>query len=155
MLRKPRATWKRCVVFRFVRHQTSANDSFFAIADSAFATGMEFACMLAVQERGTSRGSATGYPFSLPLYPGFAGPRNNAMTTTDIGILLIVLCVLLWAIMAALHRHTVQLKALQAQLDELLDASQPKRPRPTEADVLGRNDHGEPRAVHASGEKRA
>jgi hypothetical protein len=67
MLRKPRATWKRCVVFRFVRHQTSANDSFFAIADSAFATGMEFACMLAVQERGTSRGSATGYSFSLPL----------------------------------------------------------------------------------------
>jgi hypothetical protein len=77
------------------------------------------------------------------------------MTTTDIGILLIVLCVLLWAIMAAQHRHTVQLKALQARLDELLDASQPKRPRPTEADVLGRNDRGEPRAVHASGEKRA
>lgn len=77
------------------------------------------------------------------------------MTTTDIGILLIVLCVLLWAIMAALHRHTVQLKALQARLDELLDASQPKRTHPTEADVLGRNDHGEPRAVHASSEKRA
>lgn len=146
---------KHCVVFRFVRHQTSANDSFFAIADSAFATGTEFACMLAVQARDTSRGSPTGYSFSLPLYPGFAGPRNNAMTTTDIGILLIVLCVLLWAIMTALHRHTVQLKALQAQLDELLDAAQPKRPRPTEADVLGRNDRGEPRAVHASGEKRA
>lgn len=77
------------------------------------------------------------------------------MTTTDIGILLIVLCVLLWAIMAALHRHTVQMKALQAQLDELLDASPRKRPRTTEADVLGRSDYGEPRAVHASGEKRA
>lgn len=76
------------------------------------------------------------------------------MTTTDIGILLIVLCVLLWAIMAALHRHTVQLKALQAQLDDLLGASEPKRPHPTEANVLGRSDHPEPRAVHASGEKR-
>lgn len=77
------------------------------------------------------------------------------MTTTDIGILLIVLCVLLWAIMAAQHRHTVQLKALQAQLQKLLDASEPKRPRPVDADVLGRNDHAEPRAVHAPGEKRA
>jgi hypothetical protein len=77
------------------------------------------------------------------------------MTTTDIGILIIVLCILLWAIMAALHRHTVQLKSLQARLDELLDASRPESPRGTEADVLGRNDHGEPRAVHAQGEKRA
>ncbi|MGH8114867.1 MAG: hypothetical protein ACREPS_07450 [Rhodanobacteraceae bacterium] len=77
------------------------------------------------------------------------------MTTTDIGILLIVLCVLLWAIMAALHRHTVQMKALQAQLDELLDASRPKPSSGTEATVLGRNDHGEPRAVHPSAEKRA
>jgi hypothetical protein len=77
------------------------------------------------------------------------------MTTTDIGILLIVLCVLLWAIMAALHRHTVQLKALRAQLDELLDASMPKRPHATEADVLGRNDHGESRAEHVRDEKRA
>lgn len=77
------------------------------------------------------------------------------MTTTDIGILLIVLCVLLWAIMAALHRHTVQLKALQAQLDELLGASRPKRPRVSEAEVLGRNDHDESRAAPVAGEKRA
>ena len=77
------------------------------------------------------------------------------MTTTDIGILLIVLCVLLWAIMAALHRHTVQLKVLQAQLDELLEVSRPKRSRTTEADVLGRNDHGESRAAPVPGEKRA
>ena len=42
------------------------------------------------------------------------------MTTTDIGILLIVQCVLLWAIMAALHRHTVQLEALKAQMRKLL-----------------------------------
>jgi hypothetical protein len=77
------------------------------------------------------------------------------MTTTDIGILLIVLCILLWAIMAALHRHTVQLKSLQAQLDELLDAFPLKRSRTAEADVLGRNDHGEIHAGHAPGEKRA
>lgn len=77
------------------------------------------------------------------------------MTTTDIGILLIVLCVLLWAIMAALHRHTVQMKALQAQLDELLGASRSISLRGTDANVLGRNDHGDPRAVHAQGEKRA
>lgn len=44
------------------------------------------------------------------------------MTTTDIGILLIVLCILLWAIMAALHRHTVQLETLKTQMQELLDA---------------------------------
>lgn len=46
------------------------------------------------------------------------------MTTTDIGILLIVQCVLLWAIMAALHRHTVQLEALKAQMHKLLTARQ-------------------------------
>ncbi len=44
------------------------------------------------------------------------------MTTTGVGILLIVLCVLLWAIMAALHRHTVQLEALKSQMQELLKA---------------------------------
>ncbi|HEU0277484.1 MAG TPA: hypothetical protein VFQ95_06680 [Rhodanobacteraceae bacterium] len=44
------------------------------------------------------------------------------MTTTDIGILLIVLCIVLWAIMAALHRHTVQLEALKTQLQELVKA---------------------------------
>lgn len=42
------------------------------------------------------------------------------MTDTDIVILLIVLCVLLWAIMAALHRHTTQLRSLQKQLEKLL-----------------------------------
>ncbi|MGH8160839.1 MAG: hypothetical protein ACRESR_01555 [Gammaproteobacteria bacterium] len=46
------------------------------------------------------------------------------MTTTDIGILLIVLCILLWAIMAALHRHTVQLEALKVQMESLLKALQ-------------------------------
>jgi len=44
------------------------------------------------------------------------------VTFTDIGILLIVLCILLWAIMAALHRHTVQLEALKSQMQELLKA---------------------------------
>ena len=128
------------------------NVTAFAIADSAFATGTECACILGAAGRGASH---RGTPFSLPFYPDLAGPRNDVMTTTDIGILLIVLCVLLWAIMAALHRHTVQLKALQAQLDELLEASRPKRSRTTEAEVLGRNDHGESRATHVPGEKRA
>ncbi|MGH8111681.1 MAG: hypothetical protein ACREPL_07080 [Rhodanobacteraceae bacterium] len=41
------------------------------------------------------------------------------MTTTAIGILLIVQGVLLWAIMAALHRHTSQLAALRERLDAL------------------------------------
>lgn len=77
------------------------------------------------------------------------------MTTTDIGILLIVLCVLLWAIMAALHRHTVQLQTLKAQLDALLNATQPRSSRTTEGGTSVRNDLGEPRAVHAPGEKRA
>lgn len=47
------------------------------------------------------------------------------MTITDIGVLLIILCVLLWAIMAALHRHTVQLEALRKQIEAL----QPGPPR--------------------------
>jgi hypothetical protein len=42
------------------------------------------------------------------------------VTITDIGILLIVLCVALWAIAAALHRHTVQLETLKSQMQELL-----------------------------------
>jgi hypothetical protein len=56
--------------------------------------------------------------------------------------------------MAALHRHTVQMKALQAQLDELLGARQGKTSRP-EGDAPGRSDHDKPRVLHASGEKRA
>ncbi|HEY9110374.1 MAG TPA: hypothetical protein VIM92_01190 [Rhodanobacteraceae bacterium] len=46
------------------------------------------------------------------------------MTITDIGILLVVLCIVLWAIMAALHRHTVQMEALKTQVQELLKAQQ-------------------------------
>lgn len=42
------------------------------------------------------------------------------MTNTDIGILLIVLCVLSWAILAALHRHAVQLNALRKEVGKLL-----------------------------------
>jgi hypothetical protein len=42
------------------------------------------------------------------------------MTLTSLGILLIVNGVLLWAIMAALHRHTVVLKNLQRQMEDLL-----------------------------------
>lgn len=47
------------------------------------------------------------------------------MTITDIGILLIILCVLLWAIMAALHRHTVQLEALRKQIEALQQQEPP------------------------------
>lgn len=67
------------------------------------------------------------------------------MTTTDIGILLIILCILLWAIMAALHRHTVQLEALKAQMQELLQARQADAgasPHPS-----SRHDHGEARTA--------
>lgn len=41
------------------------------------------------------------------------------MTVTSLGILLVVNGVLLWAIMAALHRHTVALKNLQLQIESL------------------------------------
>lgn len=44
------------------------------------------------------------------------------MTTTAIGILLIVQCIVLWAIMAALHRHTHQLEAMRRRLDDLRPA---------------------------------
>jgi hypothetical protein len=134
-----------CIVFRIV-HRAILRDT---------SCGMEFACILAVQERGASRDSATGVLVQPAACPALAGREgHNTMTTTDIGILLIVLCILPWAIMAALHRHTVQLKSLQARLDELL-APRSASSRGTEADVLGRNDRGEPRTVHAPGEKRA
>ncbi len=67
------------------------------------------------------------------------------MTTTDIGILLVVLCILLWAVMAALHRHTVQLQALQAQLESLLKAQRHATPDATEhAAVPEPHDNGAP-----------
>ena len=53
---------------------------------------------------------------------GNPGCEVSIVTMTDIGILLIVLCVALWAIAAALHRHTVQLEALKSQMRELLKA---------------------------------
>ncbi len=62
------------------------------------------------------------------LYPDYRlhrpQPEDRFVTTTDIGILLIVLCIVLWAIMAALHRHTVQLEALKTQLQALVAAQQ-------------------------------
>lgn len=69
------------------------------------------------------------------------------MTTTDIGILLIILCILLWAIMAALHRHTVQLEALKAQMQELLQARQANAGTPPHSST--RHD-GEARAAAAA-----
>lgn len=55
-----------------------------------------------------------------PFPAGSVPPReSHTVTTTDIGILLIVQCILLWAIMAALHRHTVQLQALKAEMEAL------------------------------------
>lgn len=50
------------------------------------------------------------------------GCEEPAVTITDIGIMLIALCVLLWAIMAALHRHTVQLETLKKQMEALMQA---------------------------------
>ncbi|OOG55081.1 hypothetical protein B0E47_09740 [Rhodanobacter sp. B05] len=47
------------------------------------------------------------------------------MTVTSLGILLIVNGVLLWAIMAALHRHTVVLKGLQSQMEALAAKRRP------------------------------
>lgn len=72
------------------------------------------------------------------------------MTTTDIGILLIVLCVVLWAIMAALHRHTVQMEALKAQMQALLKAQQAQSGRSAEASrPPEQHDKVEPIAPHA------
>ncbi|MGN6705498.1 MAG: hypothetical protein ACTHJO_05525 [Rhodanobacter sp.] len=52
--------------------------------------------------------------------PRLLQPGTLPMTLTSLGILLIVDGVLLWAIMAALHRHTVVLKNLQLQMETLL-----------------------------------
>jgi hypothetical protein len=41
------------------------------------------------------------------------------MTVTSLGIMLIVNGVLFWAIMTALHRHTVALKGLRLQIEAL------------------------------------
>jgi len=49
------------------------------------------------------------------------------MTVTSLGILLIVNGVLLWAIMAALHRHTVVLKGLQSQMEALAVKHRPNK----------------------------
>jgi len=46
--------------------------------------------------------------------------RSPEVTNTDIGILLIALCVSSWAILAALHRHTIQLDALRREMEKLL-----------------------------------
>jgi hypothetical protein len=69
------------------------------------------------------------------------------MTVTNLGILLIVIGVLLWAIMTALHRHTVALKGLQLQI-EALSAKQ-------RADTIGdiEADGDLPASHHRSGEK--
>ena len=45
------------------------------------------------------------------------------MTITSIGILLSVIAVVLWAIMAALHRHTQEMITLRAHIQALVDAS--------------------------------
>jgi len=52
-------------------------------------------------------------------------PGTVPMTVTSLGILLIVNGVLLWAIMAALHRHTVVLKGLQSQMEALATKRRP------------------------------
>ncbi|HKZ09589.1 MAG TPA: hypothetical protein VJL61_02655 [Rhodanobacteraceae bacterium] len=71
------------------------------------------------------------------------------MTITDIGILLIVLCISLWAIMAALHRHTVQLEALKSQMQELLKAPETDRSASvTEANASVSSDRMETSSAH-------
>ena len=73
------------------------------------------------------------------------------MTITDIGILLIVLCISLWAIMAALHRHTVQLEALKSQMQELLKARETTRnASATEVNPSAPSDRMEASSVHVS-----
>ena len=59
------------------------------------------------------------------------------MTNTDIGILLIVLCVLLWAILAALHRHTVQLNALRKAMEKFMEGFGPDRDESASWDPAG------------------
>lgn len=72
------------------------------------------------------------------------------MTLTDIGILLIVLCIVLWAIMAALHRHTVQMEALKAQMQKLLEAQQARADHGAEAARAPEpRDNLEPLGTHA------
>ncbi len=78
------------------------------------------------------------------------------MTTTDIGILLIVLCILLWAIMAALHRHTVQLEALKAQMEALQKTRHHEPEHAAEGPAAAtRRNNGEDLTVHAPGKKPA
>lgn len=67
-----------------------------------------------------------------PAHTVGPAPEGTFVTTTDIGILLVVLCIVLWAIMAALHRHTVQLEALKAQMANLLAAQHHPPPDATE-----------------------
>ncbi|HXS03715.1 MAG TPA: hypothetical protein VN731_04515 [Rhodanobacter sp.] len=57
--------------------------------------------------------------------PQMLQPGTSPMTVTSLGILLIVNGVLLWAIMAALHRHTVVLKGLQSQMEALSTKRRP------------------------------
>lgn len=72
------------------------------------------------------------------------------MTITDIGILLVVLCIVLWAIMAALHRHTVQMEALKTQVQELLKAQQAKADHADEhVRAPEPHDNRDTRATHA------
>jgi hypothetical protein len=75
------------------------------------------------------------------------------VTITDIGILLLILCVVLWAIMAALHRHTVQMEALRAQLEALQKAQHRESGEAVEREresVAKQRSNVEELTVHAS-----
>ncbi len=69
------------------------------------------------------------------------------MTVTSLGIMLIVNGVLFWAIMTALHRHTVALKGLRLQIETLAVKQG--------ADTVGNveADDDLPAGRHRSGEK--
>lgn len=80
------------------------------------------------------------------------------MTMTAIGILLIVQCVTLWGILAALYRHTSELKALRERLDALrrlpgVGAANDASASPEEGradDQVDRPDRGFPRGNRRS-----
>ena len=86
---------------------------------SRYLRGTDIACMLGKRGTGKDPGLLARPAASAA---GIPGREVTTVTITDIGILLIVLCIFLWAIMAALHRHTVQLEALKSQMQELLKA---------------------------------
>lgn len=108
--------------------------------------------MLGNVGRGVAWGKILACSPDLPHPPRvLPGREVTTVTITDIGILLIVLCISLWAIMAALHRHTVQLEALKSQMQELLKARETTRnASATEVNPSAPSDRMETSSAHVS-----